>query len=65
MGSSVNEAIKELAEEAEKGNFCLWLRRKDKCWGEKHLTQMPAAEGGRETSLSLLRYHEKFLPLRR
>ena len=32
-GGTLKKATKELAEEAEKGSFWLWLRRKDKCWG--------------------------------
>ena len=35
-GGDLRKAIKELAEEAEKGSFWLWLRRKDKCWGKKN-----------------------------
>ena len=30
----LKKATKELSEEAEKGIFWLWLRRKDKCWGK-------------------------------
>ncbi|CAJ1057939.1 hypothetical protein F2P79_020824%2C partial [Xyrichtys novacula] len=33
-GGNLKKATKELAEEAEKGSFWLWLRRKDKCWGK-------------------------------
>ena len=33
-GGTLKKATKELAEEAEKGSFWLWLRRKDKCWGK-------------------------------
>lgn len=33
-GGKLKKATKELAEEAEKGSFWLWLRRKDKCWGK-------------------------------
>lgn len=29
-------------EEAEKGSLWLWLRRKEKCWGEKQLTPKTA-----------------------
>lgn len=32
-GGNLKRAIKELSEEAEKGSFWLWLRRKDKSWG--------------------------------
>ncbi|RXN06597.1 hypothetical protein ROHU_032706 [Labeo rohita] len=30
----LRRATKDLAEEAEKGSFWLWLRRKDRCWGK-------------------------------
>ncbi len=29
----VRKAVRDLAEEAEKGRFWLWLRRNDKSWG--------------------------------
>lgn len=32
-GARHRKAMKELAEEAEKGSFWLWLRRKEKVWG--------------------------------
>ena len=32
-GAAHRKAMKELAEEAEKGSFWLWLRRKQKSWG--------------------------------
>lgn len=32
-GGRLKKATKELAEEAEKGSFWLWLRRKDRSWG--------------------------------
>lgn len=32
-GAACRKATKEVAEEAEKGNFWLWLRRKHKSWG--------------------------------
>lgn len=32
-GQKLRKATEELAEEAEKGSFWLWLRRKDRCWG--------------------------------
>ncbi len=35
-GGILKKAIKELAEEAEKGSFWLWLRRKDKSWGKNN-----------------------------
>ncbi|KAK0150710.1 hypothetical protein N1851_004671 [Merluccius polli] len=35
-GRNLKKAIKELAEEAEKGSFWLWLRRKDKHWGKNN-----------------------------
>ena len=34
-GSKQRKALKELAEEAEKGSFWLWLRRKDPKWGNQ------------------------------
>lgn len=33
-GAGSRKAIKELAEEAEKGSFWLWLRRRDRGWGQ-------------------------------
>ena len=30
----LKRATKDLAEEAEKGSFWLWMRRKDRCWGK-------------------------------
>lgn len=33
-GGKLRKATKELAEEAEKGSFWLWLRRKDRNWGK-------------------------------
>ena len=33
-GGRLKRATKDLAEEAEKGSFLLWLRRKDRCWGK-------------------------------
>ncbi|XP_077382825.1 5-azacytidine-induced protein 2 isoform X1 [Festucalex cinctus] len=33
-GGKLRKAIKDLAEEAEKGSFWLWLRRKDRSWGK-------------------------------
>lgn len=33
-GGRLRRATKDLAEEAEKGSFWLWLRRKDRCWGK-------------------------------
>ncbi|RXN29065.1 hypothetical protein ROHU_018794 [Labeo rohita] len=33
-GGKLRRATKDLAEEAEKGSFWLWLRRKDRCWGK-------------------------------
>ncbi|KAG8008386.1 hypothetical protein GBF38_019530 [Nibea albiflora] len=33
---NLKKATKELAEEAEKGRFWLWLRRKDKYWGKSN-----------------------------
>lgn len=35
-GGNLKKATKELAEEAEKGSFWLWLRRKDKSWGKNN-----------------------------
>ena len=32
-GARERKAVKELAEEAEKGSFWLWLRKKHKGWG--------------------------------
>ena len=32
-GCSLKKAIKELAEEAEKASFWMWLRRRDSTWG--------------------------------
>lgn len=34
-GVKLRETIKKLAEEAEKTNLGLWLRRKDQKWGRK------------------------------
>ncbi|XP_039516167.1 receptor-type tyrosine-protein phosphatase beta-like [Pimephales promelas] len=34
-GAGCRKAIKELAEEAERGSFWLWLRRKHKVWGPR------------------------------
>ena len=31
-GANQRKALKDLAVEAEKSSFWLWLRRKDKCW---------------------------------
>ena len=33
-GGKLKKTTKELVEEAEKGSFWLWLRRKDKNWGK-------------------------------
>lgn len=33
-GAGSRRAIKELAEEAEKGSFWLWLRRRERVWGQ-------------------------------
>lgn len=33
-GGNFKKAIKELSEEAEKGSFWFWLRRKEQNWGE-------------------------------
>ena len=33
-GGTLKKATKVLTEEAEKGSFWLWLRKKDKCWGK-------------------------------
>ena len=33
IGGEQRKAIKELAEEAERGSFWLWLRRKHRSWG--------------------------------
>ncbi|CAJ1055532.1 hypothetical protein H4Q32_028574 [Xyrichtys novacula] len=33
-GRNLKKATKELVEEAEKGSFWLWLRRKERCWGK-------------------------------
>lgn len=33
-GRNLRKATKDLAEEAEKGSFWLWLRRKDRSWGK-------------------------------
>lgn len=38
-GGNPKKATKELAEEAEKGSFWLWLKRKDKCWGKNNQPQ--------------------------
>ena len=35
-GGKLRKAIKDLAEEAEKGSFWLWLRRKDRSWGKNN-----------------------------
>lgn len=35
MGSSLQKAVKELGEEAEKASYWLWLRRKESGWGLK------------------------------
>lgn len=34
IGGKLRKAANELSEEAEKGNFWLWLRRKDRSWGK-------------------------------
>ena len=34
VGSKLKKAIKDLSEEAEKGSFWLWLRRRDRSWGK-------------------------------
>lgn len=53
----VRKALRDLAEEAGKGSFWLWLRRYDKSWGaEKPQDIMtrdlsPAAGSGREMSI--------------
>ena len=36
--TKARKAIKELAEEAERGSFWLWLRRRDKSWGPRSAT---------------------------
>ncbi|KAK7924991.1 hypothetical protein WMY93_007301 [Mugilogobius chulae] len=33
-GPHLRKALKDMAEEAEQGSFWIWLRRKDKAWGE-------------------------------
>ena len=33
-GARLQRAVKELAEEAEKASFWLWVRRKDRKWGQ-------------------------------
>ena len=33
-GGKLRKATKELAEEAKKGSFWFWLRRKDRSWGK-------------------------------
>ena len=35
-GGNLKKTTKELAEEAEKGSFWLWLRRKDMSWGKNN-----------------------------
>ncbi len=32
-GACFRKALKDLAEEAEKSSFWLWIKRKDACWG--------------------------------
>lgn len=54
-GAACWKATREVAEEAERGNFWLWLRRKHKGWGPSK-TPRASAGGGREGVLSSLRH---------
>ncbi len=36
--AKVKKVVRDLAEEAEKGSFWLWLRRKDRSWGKQDAT---------------------------
>lgn len=51
QGARLHKATRELPEEAEKGSFCLWLRRRDRARGATNSCRRLAAGAVRETSL--------------
>lgn len=58
-GPGLKKASKDLAEEAQRRSYWLWLRRKDKAFGKTRVLGL-AKGGDRETSLPLLHHPEMY-----